>query len=121
MVGINRQSKYVEAGFRNQVLYETYLDLEGEIEVGERVSCQASPGGSFSGVDDDGGVTITLLPFGIVYSFGAPGHGKGPYNGIGGRWKNKIDQCMSTVGTGLLECTVSGFIQGVDDVHSALE
>ena len=39
MMGINRQLKYAEAGFRNRALYETYLQLEGEIEVGERVSC----------------------------------------------------------------------------------
>ena len=31
MIGINRQSKYVDAGFRNRALYDAYLDLEGEI------------------------------------------------------------------------------------------
>ena len=32
----------------------------------------------------------------FVYSFGALGHQEGPYNGIGGQWKNKCDQTMST-------------------------
>ena len=69
MMGINRQSKYVEAGFRNRALYETYLDLEGEIAVGERVSCRASPEGIFSRVDEDGTVTIALLPFGTEKTY----------------------------------------------------
>ena len=68
-------------------------------------------------IDERGGPSETAF----VYSFGTPGHGKGPYDGIGGRWKRKIDQCMSTAKIGLLECTASGFIQDVDDVHSALE
>ena len=42
-------------------------------------------------INERGGPTETAF----VYSFGAPGHGKGPYDGIGGRWKNKIDQAMS--------------------------
>ena len=36
-------------------------------------------------IDDRGGPSKTAF----VYSFGAPGHGKGPYDGIGGRWTNK--------------------------------
>ena len=43
-------------------------------------------------INDRGGPTSTAF----VYSFGAPGHGKGPYDGIGGRWKNKIDQALSS-------------------------
>ena len=35
-------------------------------------------------IDERGGPSETAF----VYSFGAPGHGKGPYNGISGRWKN---------------------------------
>ena len=56
----------------------------------------------------------------FVYSFGAPGHGKGPYDGIGGRWKNKIDQCMSTAEREKLEFTESGYIHDVRDVYHAL-
>ena len=32
----------------------------------------------------------------FVYSFVAPSQGKGPFDSIGGRWKNKIGQAMST-------------------------
>ena len=38
-------------------------------------------------IDDRGGPAETAF----IYSFGAPGHGKGPYDGIGGRWMNKVD------------------------------
>ena len=68
-------------------------------------------------IDSRGGPSETAF----LYSFGAPGHVRGPYDGIGGRWKNKIDQCMSTAEVGLLEFTASGSIQNVEDVHSALE
>ena len=68
-------------------------------------------------IDSRGGPSETVF----LYSFGAPGHGKGPYDGIGGRRKNKIDQCMSTAESGLLEFTASGLIQNVEDAHSALD
>ena len=35
--------------------------------------------------NDRGDPTLTAF----VYSFGAPGHGKSPYDGIGGRWKKQ--------------------------------
>merc|ERR1712086_986341 len=57
----------------------------------------------------------------FVYSFGAPGHGKGPFDGIGGRWKNKIDQAMSTAERKKLEFTDTGFIENVKDVFEALD
>ncbi|KAL7490747.1 hypothetical protein ACHAWT_000278 [Skeletonema menzelii] len=56
-----------------------------------------------------------------VYNFGAPGHGKGPYDGIGGRWKSKIDQCIvSSTTKGPLSYTPSRYIQNAEDVHAAL-
>ncbi|KAL7549077.1 hypothetical protein ACHAWF_012345 [Thalassiosira exigua] len=56
-----------------------------------------------------------------VYTFGAPGHGKGPYDGIGGRWKRKIDQSVSSAMTkGVLSYTQSGYIESVEDVYDAL-
>lgn len=56
-----------------------------------------------------------------VYCFGAPGHGKGPYDGIGGRWKSKIDNCIrSSTTQGRLDYTHSGYIQTVNDVYHAL-
>ena len=66
-------------------------------------------------IDKRGGPIETAF----VYSFGAPGHGKGPYDGIGGRWKNKIDQAMSSTVTKRLEFTESGYIHSVKDVVSA--
>jgi len=45
---------------------------------------------------------------------------KGSIDGIGGRWKNKIDQCMSTAEVERLEFTESGYIENAQDVHSAL-
>ena len=50
-------------------MYDAYLDLEGEIEVGEQVSCRASPEGIFTGVDEDGAITVTLLPFGTEKTY----------------------------------------------------
>jgi len=68
-------------------------------------------------IDDRGGPSKTAF----VYSFGAPGHGKGPFDGIGGRWKNKIDQAMSTAESKKLEFTDTGYIENVQDVFKALE
>ena len=57
-----------------------------------------------------------------IYTFGAPGHGKGPWDGIGGRWKSKVDQCSSSSETqGRLSYTNSGYIQSVKDVAMALQ
>ena len=67
-------------------------------------------------INDRGGPTKTAF----VYSFGAPGHGKGPYDGIGGRWKNKIDMALSSALKSKLSFTASGYIHTIEDVHSAL-
>ena len=68
-------------------------------------------------IDARGGPRETAF----VYSFGAPGHGKGPFDGIGGRWKNKIDQAMSTAQRKKLEFTDTGYIENVRDVFKALD
>ena len=68
-------------------------------------------------INDRGGPAETSF----VYSFGAPGHGKGPYDGIGGRWKRKIDQCMATAEEENLAYTSNGSIENVKDVYDALE
>ena len=58
---------------------------------------------------------------GYVYTFGAPGHGKGPWDGIGGQWKNKVEQCSSSSKSqGRLAHTYSGYIQTVIDMWMAL-
>ena len=71
---------------------------------------------------------FTCLTTGIImfaayiYTFGAPGHGKGPWDGIGGRWKSKVDQCSSSSETqGRLSYTDSGYIQSVKDVVMAIQ
>jgi len=51
---------------------------------------------------------------GYVYTFGAPGHGKGPFDGYGGSFKNKIHSLINTAGTR------TGFINEVRDVFNAL-
>ena len=43
-------------------------------------------------INERGGPSLTAY----VYTFGAPGHGKGPYDGIGGRWKQKIDKVIES-------------------------
>ena len=67
-------------------------------------------------INERGGPSKTSF----VYSFRALGHGKGPYDGIGGRWKNKIDQAMSTAVKRKLEFTETGYIESVKDVVKAL-
>ena len=57
-----------------------------------------------------------------AYTFGAPGHEKGPCDGISGRWKNKVDQCSSSSETqGRLAYTRSGYIKTVTDAWMALQ
>ena len=63
-------------------------------------------------INDRGGPIKTAS----VYSFGAPGYGKGPYDGIGGRWKRKINQCMETAEEGNLTYTSNVSIESVSDV-----
>ncbi|KAL7550152.1 hypothetical protein ACHAWF_013398 [Thalassiosira exigua] len=68
-------------------------------------------------IDERGGPISTAY----VYTFGAPGHGKGPYDGIGGRWKHKIDQSVASAMTkGVLSYTRSRYIESVEDVYDAL-
>ena len=68
-------------------------------------------------IEEGGGPTETAF----VYTFGAPGHGKGPYDGIGGRWKNKIDQCLSSAERQQLLYTETGTIEDVKDVYKTLD
>jgi hypothetical protein len=68
-------------------------------------------------INDRGGPAQTSF----VYSFGAPGYGKGPYDGIGGQWKRKIDQCMATAVEETLVYTSEGSIENGKDVYDALE
>ena len=64
-----------------------------------------------------GGPTKT----GYVYTFGAPGHGKGPFDGYGGSFKNKIHSLIKSYSqTGNIPGTSTGYINEVKDVFDAL-
>ena len=59
-----------------------------------------------------------------VYSFGAPGHGKGPFDGLGGTIKNKIHSLIKATKTSNNEGVPgvdSGYINDVNDVFQAAQ
>lgn len=58
-----------------------------------------------------------------VYSFGAPGHGKGCFDGIGGTFKHKVHNLIkSTKSSGQgIPGVESGYIGSVDEVIEALK
>ena len=59
-----------------------------------------------------------------VYSFGAPGHGKGPFDGLGGTIKNKIYGLIQATKTSNNEGVPgvdSGHINDVNDVFQAAQ
>ena len=58
-----------------------------------------------------------------VYSFGAPGHGKGFFDSLGGALKNKIHSLIQWTKTGgdTVDGTSTGYIVNVNDVHDALQ
>ena len=65
MLGINRQAKYLIAAIANRKKYNASLDLNGEIAVGEMVVCRGGEG-ELIAREDDGSLTIKLLPWGTV-------------------------------------------------------
>jgi len=65
MIGVNRQNKYVKAGFNNRREYQDFLDRKGTIVVGERVPCRSSPEAIVAAIANDESIlTVKLLPFG---------------------------------------------------------
>ena len=58
-----------------------------------------------------------------MYSFGAPGHGKGCFDGVGGTFKNKIHQLIKSTKTSMqgIPGTTSGYIGTVEEVYNALK
>ena len=68
-------------------------------------------------INDRGGPSKTSFQ----YSYGAPHHGKGKWDGAGGVMKHKVDQDTSSAMTiGKLSYTNSGYIQNVRDVYDSL-
>ena len=56
-----------------------------------------------------------------VYSFGAPHHDKGKWDGAGGCMKHKVDQDTASAMTmGSLAHTTSGYIETIRDVYNSL-
>ena len=70
-------------------------------------------------IRDRGGATECRY----VYSFGAPGHGKGFFDGLGGALKNRIHSLIKGTKTGgdTIAGTNSGYIANANDVHDALQ
>ena len=64
LFSINRKAKYFQSALENRKQYETFLQAKGEISVGERVSCRASPEAMVTAIDSDDTVTVKLLPYG---------------------------------------------------------
>jgi len=59
--------------------------------------------------------------YSYIYSFGAPGHGKGPYDGVGGAFKNRTHQLIKSERTsGIRIPGVATRILDVEDVYNAL-
>lgn len=57
----------------------------------------------------------------FVYSFGAPSHGKGFHDGVGGVYKYTVDgACSRAYAEGVLEYTASGYVMNVRDVYDVL-
>ena len=59
----------------------------------------------------------------FIYSFGAPGHGKGVFDSLSGALKNKIHNLIkgSKNGGDTIAGTNSGYISNVEDMHNALK
>ena len=75
----------------------------------------------FTSLIKKGGRNPTLCKY--VYSFGAPGHGKGCFDGVGGTFKNKIHQLIKSTKTSMqgIPGTTSGYIGTVEEVYNALK
>ena len=61
LLSINQQSNYVKKGMENRILYDQYLSLEGDIAVGETVSCRDGYGTLQSYAENS--LTINLQPW----------------------------------------------------------
>lgn len=66
MFGVNRDAKYLANGVQNRRAFNRYLELEGDIAVGEKVSCRGGSDATLIGRDADGAVTIQLHPYETV-------------------------------------------------------
>jgi hypothetical protein len=68
LLGFNRQAKYFMAAIVNCTKYNTFLGLNGDIVIGEKVICRGGSG-ELIARGDNGTVTIKLLPWGTVKEY----------------------------------------------------
>ena len=69
MLSINSRSKYFETAVENRKEYNSLVQLDGVISVGEKVSCRASPEARVTAIKDNDTVTLSLLPFGTEIKY----------------------------------------------------
>jgi hypothetical protein len=102
--------------FTKEVYSHVYLYSDNE---GFHVKSTGAIGLFTSLIKDCGGATECNL----VYSFGAPGHGKGLFDGIGGDLNNKIHSLIKGTknNDGSIPGTKSRYIATVEDVHDTLK
>ena len=68
VLGLNRKAKYFGAGLHYRDEYNNFLDLTGDIEIGESVTCRGC-NGTLIGRGADGSYTVKLLPWGTEVSY----------------------------------------------------
>ena len=69
VLGLNRQSKYFEAGLKNRKKHNRFLKLTGDIETSESITCRGCNDGVLLAKGLDGSYTVKLFPFGTVYKY----------------------------------------------------
>ena len=70
---MNIRLKYFETAVENRNEYNSFVQLDGNISVGEKVSCGTSPEAHVTAIEDKGKrkrtVTLSLLPFGTEIKY----------------------------------------------------
>ena len=66
---INRRYKYVKGHLENRVMFDNFFDLDGDINIGERVISRGGDDGKLIAKESDGSVTIQLFPWGTKVKF----------------------------------------------------
>ena len=61
VLGINWRSKFAKARLENRVMFDNFLDLDGDINIGERVIFRGGDDGKLIAKESDGLVTIQLF------------------------------------------------------------
>ena len=111
---------YTKDQFSNGIPEErvTHLHLNSD-NAGQHFNISGAIEYFTSLINDRGGETDCMY----IYSLGAPGHGKGFFDSLGGVLKNKINTLIkgSKTGGDTSAGTNSGYISNVKDVHDELK